>query len=54
MLCGRCKKELKPKKESCRECNYFFMNPFDEEFCEKGKTATRICKFFCKSKGTNK
>lgn len=31
---------------ACSDCEHFFINPFDQQMCMKGKTATRVCKQF--------
>ena len=31
---------------SCKDCKFSFDNPFDQLFCEKGKTGKILCKEF--------
>ena len=35
-------------KWSCDDCIHSFVNPFDERFCRKGRTATRLCSHFAR------
>ena len=39
------------EKYTCSDCAHSFCNPFDQQYCKKGRTATRICKEFKKRKG---
>jgi len=36
----------KKRKLDCSQCEHGFTNPFDQFFCTKEKTGTRICKEF--------
>ena len=46
-ICPTCGKMSKVKL-TCDDCIHSFVTPFDERFCFKNKTATKICKYFKK------
>jgi len=50
VLCSHCgaKRRVIP---TCDDCRHSFTNPFDQRFCSKGKTATRLCKDFIPTQG---